>query len=103
MKNLEANIKLKYFFRDENNFKDFDEIVFINPEHLELAIIEKKLKSKLIDFEYFYPNEWNIKPFYFHNSETNNFWYEFEGVEETYKNPTSDLTIATFIDNITRD
>lgn len=100
MKDLKVNIKFSYLYRDENNFKEFGFKVFSNPDKIKIDLLEKQFRSKLIDFEYFYPNEWNIKPFIFHDFIQNNYWYEFEKLEYTNEDITANETIKGFIEKI---
>ena len=82
MKKERDKIKFNFLFRDESNYKTFSYEVLNNSHKLDVSDIEKKIRSKLIDSEFFYPKELGIKKFSFLDSEFDNSWYEFENVEK---------------------
>lgn len=47
------NIKINYLYRDASNYKQFGFVVFTNSSDLDLTYIEKILRGRLIDGEYF--------------------------------------------------
>ena len=74
-------IRFNYLHRDSGNYKKFGSILFSNPEQLSIEEIEQNIRQNLIDLEYFYPDQVNIKKFKFHRFWDDNSWYEFESVE----------------------
>ncbi len=82
-----ANIKFEYLYRDEGNYKTFDEIVFYNPGQLSIEVIRKSIESHLIDGCCFDPDAWHIPRFSFHQLNAfgmyDYLWYEFEGLAYT--------------------
>jgi len=79
------NIKFNYLYRDSANYKKYGSVVFANPNNIELSEVEALIRSKLIDGEYFYADEWRLPELFL---ETVDFrvdptWYEFENVEYT--------------------
>lgn len=82
MKNSRDKIKFNFLFRDEGNYKTFSYEILNNSNNLDVSDIEKKIRSKLIDSEFFYPKKLGIKKFSFLDSEFDNSWYEFENVEK---------------------
>jgi hypothetical protein len=54
------NIRFKYAFRDIDNYKLFGGEVFSNQQALRLSLVTEKIKSSLIDGQYFYPSDWNL-------------------------------------------
>ena len=82
MENSRDKIKFNFLFRDEGNYKTFGYEILNNSNKLNVSDIEKKIRSKLIDSEFFFPKELGIKKFSFLDSEFDNSWYEFEGVEK---------------------
>lgn len=80
MKDL--GIKLFYLYRDEQNFKDFGFEVFTNITRRNLSEIEANFKKKIIDSEFFYPDDFGIKRFHLNQFDNSNEWYEFEKFEE---------------------
>ncbi|MEJ0031553.1 MAG: hypothetical protein WDO15_14785 [Bacteroidota bacterium] len=79
-----TRIRFNYFFRDADNYKLFGSEVFSNEEGLTLAVIEKSIKSLLIDRQFFYPLQWNLPAVDFRRwmGMEEMDWCEFEGVEE---------------------
>lgn len=98
-----TNIKFNYLYRDGGNYKIHGNRVFSNSENLSVDEIERIIKEALIDGEFFDPKQWDIQLLKFDNwdSESDHFWHEFESVELTSKESTSDKRIADFLDTIT--
>ena len=78
----DSGIKFHYLQRDDSNYKDFGFEVFTNKGQLKVADIEVRFKSKLIDSEFFYPDDFGVKKFYSNPFEPTCEWYEFEMFEE---------------------
>lgn len=74
-------ILFNYLHRDSGNWKKFGRKLFSNPDRLTIEEIEQKIRQKLIDQQYFYPNQVGIKKFKFHRHFDDYSWYEFESVE----------------------
>jgi len=74
-------IRFNYLHRDSGNWKKFGSKLFVNPDQLTLEEIEQKIRTNLIDQEYFYPNQVGIKKFKFHRHLDDYSWYEFESIE----------------------
>ena len=74
-------IRFNYLHRDSENWKKFGSKKFSNPEQLTFEEIEQKIRQKLIDREYFYPEQVGINKFKFHRYLDDCSWYEFESVE----------------------
>lgn len=51
------NIKLSYLYRDASNYKQFNEIVFPNPNQISLEDILTIIKCKLIEGTWFIARE----------------------------------------------
>jgi hypothetical protein len=71
-------------FRDEGNYKLFGRVCFSNPQQASLGTIQYLIKTALIDYMYFYPQEWKVPLLsdnYLTMTETD--WCEFESVEVT--------------------
>ena len=81
------NIKFEYLFRDENNYKEYGEVIFSNPSKLSLKFIKRCITENLIEDLWFYPDSWGIPKFSFHITPSFGFndglWYEFTNVSET--------------------
>lgn len=81
------SIRFCYLYRDGTNYKNFNEIIFSNPNSRSLQEIEKAIKENLIDGKWFYCSEWKIPDMHFkefgYDPEIDVDWHEFETVEET--------------------
>jgi len=99
-----TNIKFEYLFRDENNYKEYGEVIYSNPSKLSLKLIKKHIKENLIEDLWFYPDNWEIPKFSFHrisNLGTNkHLWYEFVAITETKRDITSIAKIEELIVNV---
>ena len=99
MNDSSNNIKLSYLYRDAGNYKLFGEEVFSNPENLMISEIETRIKSNLIDGEFFVAEEWGLVPLKFEETddELDHDWHEYEGLEITENQPTNSMTMQEFI------
>jgi hypothetical protein len=97
--NSKSNIKFNYLYRDAGNFKVWGFEFFCNPDLLELETIEDRIRTALIDGEFFDPQKWGLKRLKHDDwiSELDHTWNEFESIEITREEPTVDLTITTFL------
>ena len=104
MKDFKNNIQLNYLYRDAGNFKLHGATVFSNPEDIPVSEIEKQIKSRLIDGEFFEPSKWGVAPLGFEtwNDELDHSWNEYESIQITSEEPTFNKTIATFLRDISR-
>ena len=95
------NIKFCYLYRDGSNYKNFNEIVFSNPNSINLLEIEKLVREKLIDDKWFYSKEWNVPDTHFkefaYDSEIDVDWHEFEAIEETTEGTSQQKNIEDFL------
>ncbi len=80
MKDL--GIKLHFLHRDEGNYKEFGSEIFTNKNQSKITELEIRFKSKLIDFTFFYPDDFGVKEFHVNPFEVTSDWYEFEMFEE---------------------
>ncbi|MDP1800854.1 MAG: hypothetical protein Q8L81_05850 [Bacteroidota bacterium] len=87
------NIKFNYLYRDAGNYKTYGFIIFKNPEKLSLPFIEKEIRKRLIDSEFFEPSKFKIPHLvnkdFVYNNDLDHSWNEFESIEETDENPSS--------------
>jgi len=95
------NIQFSYFYRDGANYKNFNTIVFSNPDSISLNSIDKAIRSNLIDATWFYPKVWNIPTMYFKefkwDAEIDHDWHEFESIKETLEKVTEENSIEDFL------
>jgi hypothetical protein len=100
--NSKSNIKFNYLYRDAGNFKVWGCEVFSNPDLLELKTIEDRIRTALIDGEFFDPKKWGLKRLKHDDwiPELDHTWNEFESIEITNEAPTVDLTVTSFLNAI---
>jgi hypothetical protein len=101
MRNSGKYIKFSYLYRDLGNYKQFGFEIFLNQKSIPIIKIEKEIRAKLIDNEYFEPNKWNLKTLYNFpfDDELDHFWHEFEKIEFTKEEATS-IDIESFLKHI---
>ncbi len=95
------NIKFCYIYRDGANYKNYNEIIFSNPNSQKTLEIEKFIQEKLIDGKWFYCKEWNVPDMHFrefgYDSEIDVDWHEFEAIEETTEGTSQQNSIEDFL------
>ncbi|RYD56871.1 MAG: hypothetical protein EOP56_10795 [Sphingobacteriales bacterium] len=96
------NIKLSYLYRDGANYKQFNEEIFSNRNHLELGYIDEEIRKCLIDGEWFYVDQWGLKYMHVHpwDNEIDHTWHEFDSVEEINEKPTTAVDISELLAKI---
>jgi hypothetical protein len=100
------NIKFSYLYRDGANYKQFNEVVFSNPNNLTGNEIEATIKKQLIDSEWFVAKDWKLPDMRFKeyawDSEIDHDWHEFESIEETLEQVTTGNKIEHFLLVVTK-
>ncbi len=98
------NVMFEYMYRDAENYKQYGETIFANPENLSIDSIKNKIVDSLIDKEYFVPSVWglDIIAAYPYDPELDHDWYEFIAVSFTNTKPTDARTIDEFLSKIYR-
>jgi hypothetical protein len=102
MKDSNRNIKFSFLYQDSGNYKQFGFEIFTNLKEISILEIEKTIKEKLTDCEFFDAKKWNLNDlhsFEFDKHFDHN-WHEFEEVEFTVESITSDIDIEQFLLNI---
>ena len=96
------NIKFNYLYRDGGNYKKFNSIIFENEESSSLEELELLIKSKLIDGEWFYADQWKIPEIFLSTFDfkIDPTWHEFESVEYTDEPSNSTFSLADFIETL---
>lgn len=99
MSDLRNNIKFNYLYRDAGNFKVLGYEVFSNPDCLELATVEEKIRQSLIDGEFFDPKYWKLKRLKHDDwiPELDHTWNEFDSVEITEEDSTFNFSVSEFL------
>ncbi len=95
------NIKFSYLYRDGGNYKNYNEVIFDNPNGRSKEEIETVVRNSLIDTIWFVANNWNLPDMHFQeypwNSEIDHEWHEFDCLEETSELSTEKISIEDFI------
>lgn len=96
------NIKFSYLYRDGGNYKNFNCIVFANPNNISLDDFGKLIISKLIDATWFYAHEWKLPELYFSawNMELDHTFHEFECISYTNEPVNTGIFLKDFIEII---
>jgi len=96
---IRNNLKFEYLYRDAGNYKQFGQIVFLNPTNLDPQSATLKIKDKLIDGEFFYPSKVGVPRLeaYDFDFEIDHEWYEFQKFSLTNENPTELINAEKFI------
>jgi len=102
MKSSNLNLEFHYLHRDEGNYKIHGSIIFKNPGLHSPAEGAALIKEKLIDGEYFYPNDVKIPVFEEHSGLGDLFtdWYEFSQFTLTEKTPTDSRNFEEFYHSV---
>ncbi len=86
------NIRLEYLYRDAGNYKNWGEVVFSNPQNIDVASVVSSAEKVLIDQTYFFAEKAAIPNLYFQerDDEFDHSWHEVHAFHETNDHP-SDL------------
>lgn len=99
-----VHIKFKYLYRDAGNYKQFNEVVFANPDRLSVQEVDKAIRQRLIDGQWFVPEEWQLARLhskdYPWDPALDHDWHEYEGIEETMELATEERSIDKFLESI---
>lgn len=98
MEKVLQNFKFEYLHRDEGNYKLFGSVYLGNQNKISLNDAKIQIREKLIDGEYFYPQDLGIGIFTEHLNLLVPFdgWYEFEEISKVPKREI-DLEFEVFI------
>ena len=89
------NIKLTYLYRDAGNYKKYGEVIFENPEKTAINELQNLLESKLIDGQWFYADEWQLRDLHseYWGQELDHGFHEFESLCYTEEQSNSNISI----------
>jgi len=93
------NIKFNYLYRDGGNYKKFHSVIFENDQSVSIEESESLIKSKLIDGEWFYADQWKVAEIFLSTFDfkIDPTWHEFESVEYSNEPANSTFTLAEFV------
>jgi hypothetical protein len=95
------NLKFAYLYRDGANYKNFNEVIFSNPNSRSVKDVESLIKMALIDEAWFVAKDWNLPDIHFKeypwDPETDHEWHEFEFIQETLERVTENISIEDFL------
>jgi len=99
-----VNVCLEYLYRDAGNNKQWGAVVFKNTNDVDLCILENKIKSALIDGEFFLAEKVGLPPLKFHHhiEELDHGWHEYFVVRQTIEtaNDKYERDIGDFIEEL---
>lgn len=83
------NLKFSYLYRDSGNYKRHGYVILAAPLGKTLEAMEKSIRTKLIDGQWFYAKEWQMPDLFFDcfDPYTDVTWHEFESIEFTDEKP----------------
>ena len=95
------NIKFSYLYRDGGNYKQFNSVIFSNPNNRTLIEIDTSIKENLIEEQWFVAKHWNVPDMHFKeyawNPSIDHDWHEFDCIVETNEEVTETLSIDEFV------
>jgi len=93
------NIKFNYLYRDSANYKKLDWVIFKNDLPIGIDELETLIRSKLIDGQWFYADQWQLPEIFLASFDfkIDPTWHEFESVEYTDGAANSAITFSEFI------
>jgi len=99
MSDFSNNVRFSYLYRDAGNYKKYGEVIFSNPEAIDIDDIKQRIISKLIDGEFFIPKDWRIDPLFIDNclSEMDHEWHEFVDISLTNTSAKEDQSISKLL------
>lgn len=86
------NVRFEYLYRDAGNFKNWGEIVFLNPRNINPALAAAMAEKVLIDHAYFVAAKAGVPDLHFaeHDEELDHDWHEvhaFHATEDVPNDP----------------
>lgn len=100
------NVKMVYLYRDASNYKAWGEIIFGNPEKLNLHEVEDRLRNIFESNELFVASQVSIPEvfLFLHDrfTEDDHYYHEFHAVEFTSEQHTDshDRSIKIFVEQV---
>lgn len=94
------NIRFNYLYRDYSNYKNYGSVVLDNPNNIDLEDIEKLIRNKLIDGEYFDAYKSGVPKLFFEiKTSDDHELHEFQSLELTNDLDIS-MTIEDFLERL---
>ena len=93
------NIKFSYLYRDSGNYKRFGDVIFSNPNNLTILDMENLIKSKLIDGEWFYAQDWGLPNLHFEDwdEDLDHGFHESESLSYSEELENAPISLEYFI------
>ncbi len=101
-----GNVKFVYLYRDGANYKSWNEVVFTNPDRLDLEGIERSLIVAFLTDKLFIADQISVPDkFLFIEDQVTKFdhcYHEFDHVEICEEKPTDSLsrTVTSFLKDV---
>lgn len=91
-------------YRDGANYKNYNELVFENPDNLSVDDIDKQIRKHLIDNTWFVADNWHIPNMFFEdytwNNEIDHTYHEYCQVIPSDESKNQPKTILEFLKSI---
>ena len=103
------NIKFNYLYRDGSNYKKWADVVFFNPDHMQLNVASDAIRNVLWAEDLFVAHQIRVpEAFLFAKgdiSSDDHCFHEFYGVEASDQSPTDKYgrTASEFIAEVVRE
>lgn len=95
------NIKFNYLYRDGANYKQYNHIVFLNPDSMPTESIKTIIENNLIEGAWFVAKNWQLPDLHFQDYDWDDSidheWHEVAGIEETNEVATTSVSINDFL------
>jgi len=92
------NIRFEYLYRDGGNYKQFGDVVFANPEGIEIQRLENLVQEALIGEMNFIAEDLHLPLLYFSEKNSDDHgWHEFDSIHETDEEVSDLRTVSKFI------
>jgi hypothetical protein len=92
------NIKFSYLYRDAANYKNYGEVIFANPDEISIDELDRLIKLKLVDGQWFYAKKWKIPDLHFEkwNEDLDHGFHEFESLSLTNQEINASFPLSHF-------
>lgn len=101
------NVKFCYQYRDGANYKNYNEVVFLNDTGKTIAEIKDIIKKALINGEWFIAENWKLPDLHFieykWDLEIDHDWHEFISIDCIDELQTSSFLLSAFLKSIVQD
>jgi hypothetical protein len=93
------NINFEYLYRDGSNGKNYADVVFANPDNIDLQKASAIIHTHLIDQTYICAHQWRLKNLFFgvFDDAIDHTWHGFVAITPTGAPATELMTVKEFL------